>query len=112
MTTPPSSAGTFLMRFCIVVLAVITLLANSLVMSRAQAPQVALSQANASAQLSVRIMPPDGSAFLVGQRFDIRVEGPPNASGAIKISLDGNDISDWNNRSHLTGSQLDHSPSP
>ena len=112
MTTPPCSAGRFLMRFCIVVLAVITLLANSLVMSRAQAPQVALSQANASAQPSVRIMPPDGSAFLVGQRFDIRVEGPPNASGAIKISLDGNDISDWNNRSHLTGRQLDHSPSP
>ncbi|MGI8897520.1 MAG: hypothetical protein ACR2IB_03900 [Pyrinomonadaceae bacterium] len=53
-------------------------------------------------QLSVRIMPPDASAFLVGQRFDIRVEGPPDLSGPLGISLDGRDISEWN-RSRLKG---------
>ncbi|HLE63241.1 MAG TPA: alkaline phosphatase, partial [Pyrinomonadaceae bacterium] len=55
----------------------------------------------------VRIMPPDGSAFLVNQRFDIRAEAPPGASGPVQIALDGQDISDWNNRNRLTGDQLD-----
>ena len=111
-TASCSTAGRFLIRFCTVVLSAIALLANSLVTSTAQAPQHPKGESGASAQTSMRIMPPDGSAFLVGQRFDIRVEGPPNSSGAIKISLDGQDISDWNNRSHLTGRQLDHVPSP
>ncbi|MCA1600919.1 MAG: hypothetical protein LC776_04500, partial [Acidobacteria bacterium] len=88
------------------------LLTNSLaVTSRGQAALPATNQSDAAAQLSVRIMPPDGSAFLVEQRFDIRVEGPPNLSGPVNISLDGRDISKWNNRSHLTGRQLDHQSS-
>ena len=55
---------------------------------------------------AVRIMPPGGSAFLVNQRFDIRVEAPP-ASGALQVSLDGRDIAEWNNRNRLTGAHLD-----
>jgi alkaline phosphatase len=52
-------------------------------------------------------MPPDGSAFLVNQRFDIRAEAPSSASGGVHMELDGRDISDWNNRNHLTGDQQD-----
>ncbi|CAN5719671.1 alkaline phosphatase [soil metagenome] len=82
--------------------------ANSFgVSSWGQAALPATNQGDPARQLSVRIMPPDGSAFLVGQRFDIRVEGPPDLSGPLNISLDGRAISEWNNRSHLTGGQLD-----
>ena len=56
-------------------------------------------------------MPPDGSAFLVEQRFDIRAEAPPGASGPLHLSLDGRDITEWNNRSHLT-KQIVSDPSP
>lgn len=48
-------------------------------------------------------MPPNDSAFLVGQRFDIRVEGSPGLSGPLTVTLDNKDISTWNNRSRLTG---------
>jgi len=97
------------LRSSIVGLSLMALLTSSLaVTSRGQAALPATNQSDAAVQLSVRIMPPDGSAFLVGQRFDIRVEGPPNLSGPVSISLDGRDISKWNNRSHLTGRQLDH----
>jgi alkaline phosphatase len=51
-------------------------------------------------------MPPDGSAFLVEQRFDIRVEAPPGVSGPLHVSLDRRDISEWNNRSRLTGAPI------
>ncbi len=51
-------------------------------------------------------MPPDGSAFLVEQRFDIRVEAPPGVRGPLHVSLDGRDISEWNNRSKLTGAPI------
>ncbi len=61
---------------------------------------------------AVRIMPPDGSAFLVEQRFDMRVEAPPGVSGPLQVSLDGRDISAWNNRSHLTGGPIVPQPSP
>ena len=61
---------------------------------------------------SVRIMPPDGSAFLVEQRFDIRAEAPPGVSGSLHVSLDGRDISEWNNRSHLTGAPILPRPFP
>lgn len=57
-------------------------------------------------------MPPDGAAFLIGQRFDIRVEAPPGIRGPLHVSLDGRDISDWNNRSHLTGRAILQPPSP
>ena len=57
-------------------------------------------------------MPPDGSAFLVEQRFDIRAEAPPGVAGPLHVSLDGRDISEWNNRSHLTGGPIVPRPSP
>jgi alkaline phosphatase len=60
----------------------------------------------------MRIMPPDGSAFLIEQRFDIRAEAPPGVSGPLQVSLDGRDISEWNNRSHLTGDPIVPRPSP
>ena len=60
---------------------------------------------------SMRIMPADGAAFLVDQRFDIRVEAPTGISGRLHVSLDGRDIGDWNNRSHLTGGPITP-PSP
>ncbi|CAN5676272.1 alkaline phosphatase [soil metagenome] len=101
-----------LLRSSIVGLSLMALLTNSLgVTSLGQAALPATNQADASTQVSVRIMPADGSTFLVGQRFDIRVEGPPNLSGPLHVSLDGRDISEWNHRSHLTGNKLDH-PSP
>ncbi len=60
----------------------------------------------------MRIMPADGSSFLVGQRFDIRVEGPAGANGPLRVRLDGRDIGEWNNRNHLTGNAIDHQPAP
>ncbi|MEP6718957.1 MAG: alkaline phosphatase [bacterium] len=61
---------------------------------------------------SIRIMPADGSAFLVEQRFDIRVEAPAGITSPLRVSLDGRDISDWNNRSQLTGRPIISPPSP
>jgi len=61
---------------------------------------------------SPRIMPPDGAVFIVDQRFDIRVEAPPGAKGALRVTLDGQDISQWNNRNHLTGRDLERTPLP
>ncbi|MCA1601472.1 MAG: alkaline phosphatase, partial [Acidobacteria bacterium] len=69
------------------------------------------NQSAGVSQPTVRIMPPDNSSFLVGQRFDIRVEAPAASGGSLRVSLDGRDISDWNNRSHLNGRQLDPRPS-
>jgi alkaline phosphatase len=57
-------------------------------------------------------MPPDGSTFLIDQRFDIRAEAPPGVSGSLHVSLDGRDIGEWNNRSHLTGGPIVPRPSP
>ncbi|MBA3804804.1 MAG: alkaline phosphatase [Acidobacteria bacterium] len=79
---------------------------------RGQVAQPAANNRAVAIPPSVRIMPPDGSAFLVGQRFDIRAEAPPNSGGPLRISLDGRDISEWNNRSHLTGQPINHPPSP
>jgi alkaline phosphatase len=60
----------------------------------------------------MRIMPADGSSFLVGQRFDIRIEGPTGAKGPLRVTLDGRDIGEWNNRNHLTANTIDHQPAP
>lgn len=60
----------------------------------------------------VRIMPANNSAFLVDQRFDIRVEAPAGVRGPLRVSLDGRDITEWNNRSHLTRAALSSRPSP
>jgi hypothetical protein len=44
----------------------------------------------------LRIMPPDGSTFAAGQRFDIRVEAAPGQNGApaapIRVTLDGKEL--------------------
>ena len=61
---------------------------------------------------AIRIMPANSSAFLVEQRFDIRVEAPVSASGPLRVSLDGRDITEWNNRSHSTGGAITSRPSP
>ena len=47
-------------------------------------------------------MPPNGSAFLIDQRFDIRVEAPAGVTSPLQVSIDGRDITEWNNRSYLT----------
>lgn len=60
---------------------------------------------------AMRLMPPDGAAFLTEQRFDIRAEALAGAIGSLRVWLDGHDISDWNNRSRLTGGPSDHPPS-
>ncbi|MGI9165876.1 MAG: alkaline phosphatase [Pyrinomonadaceae bacterium] len=99
-------------RSCIVRISLMALLTNSLgVITRGHAARPPTNQNTPVSQPTVRIMPPDGSAFLVEQRFDIRVEAPPGLSGPLHVSLDGRDISEWNNRGHLTGKQLDHFPS-
>jgi alkaline phosphatase len=105
--TRSARQGKSIVRSSFITLALLASVANYWeAASRGQAP--ATNQRTAPP--SVRIMPPDGSAFLVDQRFDIRAEAPPGASGPMHISLDGRDISEWNNRSHLSGEQIDPSP--
>jgi len=90
-------------RSSVVALTLMALLANSWgTASPGQRAQTATTQRDA-ARSSIRIMPPDASSFLVDQRFDIRVEAPTGAGNSLRIALDGRDISEWNNRSHLTG---------
>lgn len=95
-------------RSCIVRISLVALLTNSLgVITRGHATRPPTNQSAAVPQPTLRVMPPDNSSFLVGQRFDIRVEASAASSGSLQVSLDGRDISDWNNRSHLTRRQLD-----
>ena len=57
-----------------------------------------LSAIPASAQMRLRIMPPSGATFAVGQRFDLRVEatGATAAPRGLTVTLDGVDISTRN----------------
>ncbi|MFN2453367.1 MAG: alkaline phosphatase [Pyrinomonadaceae bacterium] len=75
-----------------------------------QTTQPAMPKSSAESAALPRIMPPDGAMFLADQRFDIRAEAPPDATGTLRVALDGRDISEWNNRSHLTGKAIDHTP--
>src|SRR6266542_1412784 len=94
-----------IVHYGIVTLSLIALLTNC--WRAASEGQVPASPNNQRTSLpSIRIMPPDGSAFLVEQRFDIRVEAPPGVRGPLHVSLDGRDISEWNNRSKLTGAPI------
>ncbi len=77
-----------------------------------QTAQTALPGNSALSESSPRIMPPDGAMFIVDQRFDIRAEAPPDAHGALRVTLDGQDISQWNNRNHLTSKGLEQTPPP
>jgi alkaline phosphatase len=105
-TMPTLNLRFLIARRFIGILSLFALLVNSAGMtSHAQTPR------RATIPPVVRIMPPDGSAFLVNQRFDIRAEAPPGASGPVQIALDGRDIGDWNNRNRLTGDQLDEATS-
>lgn len=106
-----SSRYKFTGRSLTISLSLVALLINC--WSVASQVQVAQTATDRGAHIPryVRIMPPDGSAFLVGQRFDIRAEAPPGVYGALHISLDGRDISEWNNRSRLTSERLEHPPS-
>lgn len=97
-------------RTGIITLALISFLTSCWgVTGKAQIPGPAKKQRPALP--SIRIMPPDASAFLVEQRFDIRVEAPAGVDSPLHVSLDGRDISDWNNRNHMTGSSITP-PSP
>jgi alkaline phosphatase len=69
-------------------------------------------QSSKEPQRKLRIMPADASAFLVDQRFDIRVEAPSEAAGQLRVLLDGKDVSEWGGRDHLTGKAIDHPPEP
>jgi alkaline phosphatase len=98
---PTLNIRSLIARRFIGILSLFAVLVNSAGMtSQAQTPR------RAPISSVVRIMPPDGSAFLINQRFDIRAEAPLGSSGPIHIALDGRDISDWNNRNRLTGDQL------
>jgi alkaline phosphatase len=44
----------------------------------------------AAAETRLRIMPPDGSVFAAGQRFDVRVES--SAAAGLRVLLDGRDV--------------------
>ena len=92
-------------RYGVVTVSLIALLTNY--WGTASHGQVTKLPSNQSASLPfIRIMPADGAAFLVEQRFDIRVEAPAGVSSPLHVLLDGRDISDWNNRNHLTGGSI------
>ncbi|MEZ5419329.1 MAG: alkaline phosphatase [Vicinamibacterales bacterium] len=57
-----------------------------------------LTAATAGAQTRLRIMPPPGAGFAVGQRFDLRVEatGDTTAPRGLTVLLDGRDITTRN----------------
>lgn len=79
----------------------------------AMSPQRLTSEVKArqaSAAATVRVMPPDAAAFLADQRFDIRAEAPAGATGAVRVALDGQDITGWNGRSRLTSRAIDRPP--
>ena len=56
---------------------------------------ILVSAAPAAAQTRLRIMPPPGATFALGQRFDLRVEATGSASAprGLAVTLDGVDIS-------------------
>src|SRR5947209_2196547 len=42
-----------------------------------------------AAPTEVRVMPPEGARFLIGQKFDIRVEGKGSGNFSATLSIDG-----------------------
>lgn len=102
----------FDMRFVCPLLGVLIisgLISHSFVTAIPEESKAATAKAG---KTSARIMPADASAFLVEQRFDIRVEPPQGVTGKILVRLDGKDISEWNGRDRLTGKDIDHPPAP
>ena len=79
------------MRSSIVIVSLIGLL-TSCWGATPQGPAPVPANNQRASVASMRIMPADGAAFLVEQRFDIRVEAPAGVSGPLHVSLDGRDI--------------------
>jgi alkaline phosphatase len=99
-------------RLSLVILQLVAVLTNCWGLGQRSQVSGAPNQRPALAIASIRIMPANNSAFLVGQRFDIRVEAPAGVSSPLRVSLDGRDITEWNNRSHLTRAAIPSRPSP
>ncbi|MGE0361518.1 MAG: alkaline phosphatase [Vicinamibacterales bacterium] len=61
----------------------------------------------AAAQTRLRVMPPPGASFAVGQRFDLRVEatGDTAAPMGLTVTLDGRDITAGNGLAPGTGGE-------
>ena len=100
------------MRLSLVVLQLVGVLTNSWALGQRSPVAGATNQRPAPAIAPIRIMPANNSAFLVDQRFDIRVEAPAGVRSPLRVSLDGRDITEWNNRSHLTSAAIPSRPSP
>jgi len=62
-------------------------------------PFLLLTATSAHASTSIRIMPPDGGVFAVGQRFDVRVEATADTSDAprgLRVRVNGTDVTTRN----------------
>ena len=99
-------------RLSLVILQLVGVLTNSWGLGQRGQVFGATDQRPAPAIAPIRIMPANNAAFLVDQRFDIRVEAPAGVRSPLRVSLDGRDITEWNNRSHLTRSAIPSRPSP
>ena len=89
-------------RFGLVIFALISFLTSGWGFTLKSHASTASSPQRAPSPSTIRIMPANGSAFLVDQRFDIRAEAPPGVTSPLRVALDGRDITEWNNRSYLT----------
>lgn len=99
-------------RWSIVILQLIAVVTNCWGLGQRADASGAPNRRPALAIAPIRIMPANNATFLVEQRFDIRVEAPAGIRGSLRVSLDGRDITEWNNRSQLTGAAIPSSPSP
>jgi alkaline phosphatase len=98
-------------RFGLIILPLLYLLTNGWGFMLKSDASTASSPQRIASPATIRIMPANGSAFLVDQRFDIRVEAPPGVTSPLLVALDGRDITEWNNRSYLTKAAIPP-PSP
>jgi alkaline phosphatase len=66
--------------------------------------------APAAAQTALRVMPPPGAAFAVGQRFDLRVEAAGNTTAptGLVVTLDGRDLTATNVLAPGAGGERGH----
>ena len=99
-------------RFGLVILQLVAVLTNYWELGSTSQSSAAPNQQPAPVVAPIRIMPANNSAFLIEQRFDIRVEAPAGVGGPLRVSLDGRDITEWNNRSQLTRAAITSRPSP
>ncbi|HVG21604.1 MAG TPA: alkaline phosphatase, partial [Blastocatellia bacterium] len=98
---------------CAMIVALLATFANSFsALAAGRAARSGASPGAGAATPAVRLIPPDGTMFLTDQRFDIRAEAPAGMSGPLVVRLDGRDITEWNNRSRLTGKDANRPASP